>query len=104
MAIVRDITERREATKQLERSFQNLERAMNGTVQAIALTVESRDRYTAGHQKRVAQLGCAIAQKLGFTSDQIQGIRIAGLLHDIGRSLCLEILSKPIKLTDIDSG
>jgi PAS domain S-box-containing protein/putative nucleotidyltransferase with HDIG domain len=103
VGVSRDITERREATKQLERSFQNLEKAMNGTVQAIALTVESRDRYTAGHQKRVAQLGCAIARKMGFTSEQIQVIRIAGLLHDIGKiSLPQEILSKPGKLTDIE--
>jgi PAS domain S-box-containing protein/putative nucleotidyltransferase with HDIG domain len=103
LGVSRDITESREATKQLERSFRNLERAMNGTVQAIALTVESRDRYTAGHQKRVAQLGCAIARKLGFTSDQIQAIRIAGLLHDIGKiSVPQEILSKPVKLTDIE--
>jgi len=103
LGVSRDITERREATKQRERSFRNLEKAMNGTVQAIALTVESRDRYTAGHQKRVAQLGCAIARKLGFTSDQIQGIRIAGLLHDIGKiSVPQELLSKPGKLTDIE--
>jgi len=101
--VSRDITERREATKQLQQSYQNLERAMDGAVQAIALTVESRDRYTAGHQKRVAQLAYAIAQKLGYTSDQIRGIRIAALLHDIGKiSVPQEILSKPGKLTDVE--
>jgi len=103
LGVSRDIAERREATKELERSLQNMEKAMNGTVQAMALTVESRDRYTAGHQRRVAQLGCALARKLGFTSDQIQAIRIAGLLHDIGKiSVPQEILSKPVKLTDIE--
>jgi putative nucleotidyltransferase with HDIG domain len=103
MAMIRDITERRETAKRLEQSFQNLEKAMNGSVQAISLTVESRDRYTAGHQKRVAQLGCAIAQKLGYGSDQIRCIRIAALLHDIGKiSVPQEILSKPGKLTDVE--
>ncbi|MCX5990853.1 MAG: HD-GYP domain-containing protein, partial [Chloroflexi bacterium] len=72
-------------------------------IQAIALTSESRDRYTAGHQRRVAQLGCAIAREMGFTPDQTQAIRIAGLLHDIGKiSVPQEILSKPGILTDIE--
>ena len=103
LGVSRDITERQQARKQLEQGLRKLERAMDGTIQAIALTVESRDRYTAGHQRRVAQLGCAIAQEMGFTSEQIQVIRIAGLLHDIGKiSVPQEILSKPGKLTDIE--
>jgi len=100
---VRNITERKQAEQQLKESLHKLEKAMDGTIQAIALTVESRDRYTAGHQRRVAQLGCAIAQEMGFTSEQIQAIRVAGLLHDIGKiSVPQEILSKPGKLTDIE--
>ncbi len=66
LGVSRDITERHESRKQLEQSLQKLGRTVDGTVQAIALTVESRDRYTAGHQRRVAQLGCAIAREMGF--------------------------------------
>jgi len=103
LGVSRDITERREATKRLEQSLRKLEKTVDGTIQAIALTVESRDRYTAGHQRRVAQLGCAIAQEMGFDFERIQAIRIAGLLHDIGKiSVPQEILSKPGKLTDIE--
>ncbi len=101
--IDRDITERQEARKKLEQSLRKLEKTMDGTIQAITLTVESRDRFTAGHQKRVAQLACAIAEEMGFTSEQIQVIRIAGLLHDIGKiSVPQEILTKPGSLTDIE--
>ena len=101
--IDRDITERQEARKKLEQSLRKLEKTMDGTIQAITLTVESRDRFTAGHQKRVAQLACAIAQEMGFDSEQIQVIRIAGLLHDIGKiSVPQEILTKPGSLTDIE--
>ncbi len=93
----------RRPNKQLNESFQKLKRTLDGTIHAITLTVESRDRYTAGHQRRVAQLGCAIAQEMGFTSEQIQAIRVAGLLHDIGKiSVPQEILSKPGKLTDVE--
>ena len=103
LGVSREITERRESRKQLEQSFRKLEKTMDGTIQAITLTVESRDRFTAGHQKRVAQLACAIAQEMGFTSEQIQAIRIAGLLHDIGKiSVPQEILTKPGSLTDIE--
>jgi len=101
--IDRDITERQEARKQLEQSLRKLEKTLDGTIQAITLTVESRDRFTAGHQKRVAQLACAIAQEMGLTSEQIKMIRIAGLLHDIGKiSVPQEILSKPGKLSDVE--
>ena len=103
LVMVRDITERKRVEGHLRESFLKLERAMEGTIQAITLTVESRDHYTAGHQRRVAQLGCAIAREMGFTPDQIQAIRVAGLLHDIGKlSVPQEILSKPGKLSDVE--
>ena len=65
--------------------------------------VESRDPYTAGHQKRVAELSCAIAQEMGLDENHIEGLRMAGLIHDLGKiSVPAEILSKPGKLWDIE--
>ena len=77
-----------------------LQKALDGIVRATALTVEMRDPYTAGHQKRVADLACVIAGECGLSEDQIEGIRMAGIIHDLGKiSVPAEILSKPSKLT-----
>ena len=103
MVMARDITERKQAEEQLHQSFYNLEKTLEGTIQAITLMVETRDRYTAGHQQRVTQLACTIAREMGLSSKQIQTIRIAGLLHDLGKIFIpTEILSKPGRLTDIE--
>ena len=65
--------------------------------------VEMRDPYTAGHQLRVAYLASAIANEMGLSNDTIEGIRMAGIIHDIGKlSIPAEILSKPTKLTNIE--
>jgi len=88
---------------ELQQSFENLKKVMNGTIQAIALTVEKRDRYTSGHQQRVARLAKAIAQELGLSAEKIEGVYTAAAIHDIGKiSLPAEILSKPGKLSDIE--
>ncbi len=92
----RDITERR-------RMHEALQRSLDGTVQAIGATAERRDPYTAGHQQRVTQLACAIAKQMGLPQDQTEGIRLAGLVHDIGKmSIPAEILSKPSKLAETE--
>lgn len=78
-----------------------LQKAFDGIVRATALTVEWRDPYTAGHQRRVADLACAIAEEYGLSQDQIDGVGIAGFVHDLGKiSVPAEILSKPAKLTN----
>jgi len=65
--------------------------------------VEARDPYTAGHQLRVASLACAIAEEMGFPQDKIEGIRLAGSIHDIGKlSIPAEILTKPTKLSNLE--
>ena len=89
-----------ERTESLRRSMGKLENAMNGIVRAIAHTVETRDPYTAGHQRRVADLAAAIAREVGFTHDQIEAVRVAAIIHDLGKiSVPAEILSKPSRLT-----
>jgi len=78
-----------------------LEETLDGIVQVVAQTVESRDPYTAGHQRRVADFACAIAKEMEFSTDQIKGIRMAGIIHDLGKiSVPSEILSKPGRLND----
>ncbi len=94
--IIEDITERKQSTERLRK-------ALRGTVEAIAVTVEARDPYTAGHQRRVSDLARAIATRMNLPYDQIDGLRMAGLIHDIGKvSIPAEILSTPRKLTHIE--
>jgi putative nucleotidyltransferase with HDIG domain len=83
----------------IERSEKIL-KAFDGIVRATSRTVEWRDPYTAGHQRRVAELACAIAEECELAKDQIDGVRVAGIIHDLGKiSVPAEILSKPSKLT-----
>lgn len=82
---------------------QALRRALDGTIEAIGLTTETRDPYTAGHQRRVTALAVAIAEELGLAEPTTEGTRAAGLLHDIGKmAVPAEILSKPSRLTAVE--
>ncbi len=100
---VRDITPRRQAEEALEKSLRELRQSLEGTVAALANTVEMRDPYIAGHQRRVAQLACVLAQEMGFSPDQLEGIRVMGFLHDIGKiGIPTEILTKPGRLNEFE--
>ena len=102
IATTRDVTVRKRAEEELERSFKKSQRMLEEAVKALASTAEKRDPYIAGHQRRVAQLACAIADESGFPEEQIRGVHVAGLLHDIGKiSIPAEILSKP-ELAEIE--
>jgi len=91
-----DITERIQLAGKLRDSLE-------GTIQAIASAEEVRDPYTAGHQERVAEIACAIGNEMGLQKDQIEGIRMGGKIHDIGKiHLPSEILSKPTRLSEIE--
>ena len=99
----RDITLRQQAEAKVRQSLQMLNNALHSTVGALSITSEIRDPYTAGHQKRVAHLACAIALRMGLRKDEIKGIKVAALLHDIGKIYVpAEFLSKPGKLTEIE--
>ncbi len=101
--IVRDVTERKQSEEALSQSFVKLRAALAATVQATAMMVETRDPYTAGHQRRVADMGRAIALEMQLTDEQIEGIHMAGMVHDLGKiSVPSEILSKPTRLTDLE--
>jgi PAS domain S-box-containing protein/putative nucleotidyltransferase with HDIG domain len=100
VSIIRDITERKQAEEKEKIGVEKLKLSLDGIINALALTVEQRDPYTAGHQQRVSKLACAIAGEMGIPVDQIEGIRMAGIIHDIGKMhIPTEILCRPGKLT-----
>ena len=99
----KNLTDIRRSEMELKRSFEKLQSAMSSTIDAISIIVESRDPYTAGHQRRVAQLAVAIAGELGLSEERIDLIRMGSLIHDIGKIyIPAEILTKPARLDDIE--
>jgi putative two-component system response regulator len=77
-----------------------LSRAIESIVEAMSMAIESRDPYTAGHQNRVANIAGAIAAKMEFSKERIHYLRMAAIVHDIGKiSVPAEILNKPGKLS-----
>jgi PAS domain S-box-containing protein/putative nucleotidyltransferase with HDIG domain len=103
--VIRDITERKKAEEDLHSALERLGSSLESTIDAIAMMSELRDPYTAGHQRRVTQLALAIAAELGLPDDRMQPLRVAGLLHDVGKIYVpSEILSKPGRLTDLEMG
>jgi len=101
--IFRDIRGRKKSETEIRESWVRLQKALAGTVQAMGLTIEMRDPYTAGHQRRVSKLSCVIAEDLGLDASRIEGVRMAGDIHDIGKIYVpAEILSKPGQLSQIE--
>ena len=103
VAIVRDISLRKQAERQRQIILETLKESLHGVIHAMSLTVETRDPYTAGHQHRVATIAQNIARGMGLPPDQIEGIGVAGTIHDIGKlSVPAEILSKPGRLSPVE--
>jgi PAS domain S-box-containing protein len=100
---VEDITKNKMSEAELQRTLEELRKAFGATIQALTITVEMRDPYTAGHQRRVTRLARAIGTEMGLSHEQIDGIRMAGSVHDLGKiSIPAEILSKPGRITEIE--
>ena len=95
--------QRRRAEESVKASVEKLRRNLTGTIQVISMMLQTRDPYTAGHQRRVSALARSIAQEMGLDRDVIDNIRMAGNIHDIGKvSVPAEVLVKPTKLNDIE--
>ena len=102
-ATVRDITRRKNDENQIAIDVDKLNSALAGLIATMSKAMELRDPYTAGHQTRVADIACQIAKELGWGADQIQGLRMAALVHDIGKiAIPAEILTKPSKLSEFE--
>jgi PAS domain S-box-containing protein len=100
---ISDITARRRVQEDLQAAGERLRRIVEGAVAALGAVVESKDPYTAGHERRVAELACAIGAQLGMDAAAIDGLRLAAMMHDLGKiAVPAEILSKPGILTDTE--
>jgi len=89
--------------KELKQIYKKLQKFIEGTAYIIMKVVETRDPYSIGRQQRVSKLATAIAQEMKLPQDKIEGIRIASLVHDIGKvNLPTEIVSKPGKLIEVE--
>ncbi len=87
----------------VDQRTEHLRRILEQTVFALGSALEIRDPYTAGHQRRVTELSLAIGNRLGLSEEQLEGLRIAGLLHDIGKlRIPAEILAKPTRLSKVE--
>ncbi len=105
IGLAKDITVQRKSEQKLQQSYQKLKKTMDATIDTMSKIIEAKDPYTSGHQHRVYQLAVPLAQELGLSKDKVEGIRIASLIHDIGRiGLPTEILNKPGKLNDMEFG
>ena len=98
-----DITKRKRAEEEVRRQAEQLRRTVEGTVLAMSRVVETRDPYTAGHERRVAELATAIAADLGMEGEALTALRLGGLIHDIGKiAVPAEILAKPGRLSEVE--
>ncbi|HPD57221.1 MAG TPA: PAS domain S-box protein [Smithellaceae bacterium] len=101
--MAQDISEKKKMDAERKENLQKLRKALGATINAMAVTVETRDPYTAGHQRRVADLARAIATEMKLSSDKIDAVRMASVIHDIGKiSIPSEILTKPTQLSDLE--
>jgi PAS domain S-box-containing protein/putative nucleotidyltransferase with HDIG domain len=100
IGLIQDISEKKRAEEQIGRYVAQLERAFMRTVEVATSLSEMRDPYTAGHERRVAEIAVAIGAELGFDARRREGLRVAGYLHDIGKiAVPTEILAKPGRLS-----
>lgn len=98
-----EIEERKLAQSNLSQSHLQLQKSLDEIVNAMSLTLEVRDPYTAGHQKRTTDLSLAIAAEMGLSEHRKKGLQMAGLIHDMGKiSVPGEILSKPGSLNEAE--
>jgi PAS domain S-box-containing protein/putative nucleotidyltransferase with HDIG domain len=102
VVITRNIAARKQEEEKFQQTINNLRKAVDTTVQVLVSAMESREPYMTSHQSRAANLACAIATEMGMDQEKIEGIRMAGVIHDIGKlTVPVEVLAKPTKLSEL---
>ncbi|MBI4195521.1 MAG: PAS domain S-box protein [Betaproteobacteria bacterium] len=103
IGLLQDVTERKKAEQQIVAYIERLERALRSTVRVASAIGEMRDPYTAGHERRVGEIAVLIGAELGLDQVRLDGLRVSGLLHDVGKiNVPAEILAKPGRLSDLE--
>ncbi len=103
IGLVQDVTDKKRAEAQLTTYVEKLQASLMQTVEVATILSEMRDPYTAGHERRVAEIAVAIGREMGLSENNLEGLRVAGYLHDIGKiNIPSEILSKPGRLTELE--
>ncbi len=98
-----DLSDIERIHEEKKRAEINIKKALVQTVNAISLTVEKRDPYTSGHQNRVARLAVAIGEQMEFSEGELEGLKIGGLIHDIGKIyIPAEILNRPGSINEYE--
>jgi PAS domain S-box-containing protein len=101
LALLADDSEHEKIHEEYKSREEDLLKTTEGTLRAIEKIVEMKDPFIAGHQRRVARLSYAIARHLGFSDSSAKTLRMAALVHDVGKvSIPIQVLAKPMHLTD----
>jgi putative nucleotidyltransferase with HDIG domain len=99
----RALAECKRTERELRPSYAVLRRTLDETIHALVAIAEKRDPFAVGHHQRVTRLACAIAKEISLSEEQIKGLRMAALIHDIGKtSVPVDVLAKPIPLSDLE--
>mgnify|MGYP000123677825 CR=1 FL=1 len=105
LAVFTDITKYKQVESELQHSLRRLRSTFDEAIHALASAMRFRDPYTAIQQRRVTQLAVAIAEEMGLPDEQIEGLRVAAAVYDIGKiNVPIELLSDPEGLTDLEYG
>jgi len=97
---IQDISEKKRAEEEIQRYIERLQEAVQSTIEVVSTIGEMRDPYTHGHERRVGELAARIAEEMGFDRNRVEGVRVAGYVHDVGKiGVPAEILAKPSRLS-----
>jgi PAS domain S-box-containing protein/putative nucleotidyltransferase with HDIG domain len=103
ISTVQDVTTRKLAEDEIAQQAERIDRTLTSVIDIASTIVETRDPYTAGHQRRVAQIASAIARDLGMSDVETHAIEVAGLIHDVGKvQVPAEILGKPGAISPLE--
>ncbi len=103
MGLLQDTSERDREEQRARKHLEQLEAAMRGTIEMVATMGQLRDPYTRGHERRVGEIAARIAEELGLDPHRVEGVRVAGYLHDVGKiAIPAEILTRPGSLSPLE--